>query len=202
MNPNRNFFRNVSTSMCRLSKNPERVLTNSRGECRRAKPATTHTLATALVLLATVASPGCDNDSASQPEETGQAMLSLANIPDNVNCIRVTAAGEFRSSVSDFDVVPGDTLSQALTGLPVGAVVFSANAYSGACTSVTKSTVPMWISDEKTVNIVQGRSSSVTLTLYKNGRAKVTVEFADQEDGGTDSGSSTGSVDGGAPTGG
>jgi hypothetical protein len=44
MNPNRNFFRNVSTSMCRLSKNPERVLTNSRGECRRAKPASIHAL--------------------------------------------------------------------------------------------------------------------------------------------------------------
>jgi len=175
MNPNRNFFRSVSTSTC---------------------------VAGAFALLAIVASSGCDDDHAPQSEETGQAMLSLDTIPDNVNCVRVTAAGEFRSSVSDFDVVPGDALAQALTGLPVGAVVFSADAYSGACTSVTKSTVPMWISDEKTVNIVQGRSSSVTLTLYKNGRAKVTVEFADQEDGGTDSGTAAGSVDGGAPSGG
>ena len=175
MNPKHNFFRNIFT--------------------------TTY-LSVSIALLATVAGPGCDNDHATQPEETGQAMLSLSAIPDNVNCIRVTAAGEFRSSVSDFDVLPGDILSQALTGLPVGAVVFSANAYSGACTSVTKSTVPMWISDEKTVNIVQGRSSSVTLTLYKNGRAKVTVEFADQEDGGTDSGSQAGSIDGGTPAGG
>jgi hypothetical protein len=78
-------------------------------------------------------------------------------------------------------------------------VVFSANAYAAACDSVTKSTIPTWISDEKTVTLVQGRSASVTLTLYKNGRAKVTVEFADQEDGGTDSGTS---VDGGAPSGG
>ena len=201
MNPNRNFFRTVSTSTG-LSKNPERVLTNSRDECRRAKPSSTHALAAAFALLATVASSGCDNDPTAQPEETGQAMLSLATIPDNVNCIRVTAAGEFRSSVSDFDVAPGDTLTQALTGLPVGSVVFSANAYSAACESVTKSTTPTWISDEKTVNIVQGRSSSVTLTLYKNGRAKVTVEFADQEDGGTDSGTAAGSVDGGAPAGG
>jgi hypothetical protein len=175
MNPNRNDFRNVSTSTC---------------------------LAAAFALMATVASPGCDSDRAAQPEETGQAMLSLAAIPDNVTCIRVTTAGEFRSVVSDFDVVPGDTLSESLTGLPVGAVVFSANAYSAACTSVTKSTIPMWISDEKTVNIVQGRSSSVTLALYKNGRAKVTVEFADQEDGGTDSGTAADSVDGGASAGG
>jgi hypothetical protein len=154
-------------------------------------------LAAALLL-----SPGCDDNQAAKGDESGQAMLSLAAIPDDVTCIRVTAAGEFRSSVVDFDVVPGDTLTQALTGLPVGAVVFSANAYSATCDSVTKSTVPMWISDEKTVNLVQGKSSSVTLTLYKNGRAKVTVEFADQEDGGTDSGTTAGSVDGGTPAGG
>jgi hypothetical protein len=152
----------------------------------------------ALLLLG----PGCDDNQAANANESGQAMLSLAAIPDSVTCIRVTAAGEFRSSVIDFDVVPGDTLTQALTGLPVGDVAFSANAYSADCTSVTKSTIPMWISDEKTVSLVQGKSSSVTLTLYKNGRAKVTVEFADQEDGGTDGSTPTGAVDGGSPTGG
>ena len=170
----RNVFRNVSTSTC---------------------------LAAALALSSLAGMSGCDGDQAASADESGQAMLSLAAIPENVTCIRVTVAGEFRSSVNDFAVVPGDTLSQALTGLPTGSVVFSANAYSVACTSVTKSTVPTWISDEKTVNLVQGKSSSVTLTLYKNGRAKVTVEFADQEDGGTDSGT-TGSVDGGAHSGG
>jgi hypothetical protein len=144
---------------------------------------------------------GCDDSPAATGDESGQVMLSLAAIPDNVTCIRVTAAGEFRSSVSDFDVVPGDTLAQALTGLPVGAVVFSADAYSVACTSVTKSTIPMWISDIKTVSLVQGKSASVSLTLYKNGRAKVTVEFADQEDGGTGGGIPAGAVDGGSPSG-
>ena len=152
----------------------------------------------ALLLLG----PGCDDNQAANADESGQAMLSLAAIPDNVTCLRVTVAGEFRSSVIDFDVVPGDTLTQALTGLPVGDVVFSANAYSADCTSVTKSTIPMWISDEKTVSLVQGKSSNVTLTLYRNGRAKVTVEFADQEDGGTDGSTPTGAVDGGSPTGG
>ena len=81
----------------------------------------------------------------------------------------------------------------------MGKDVFSANAYSQACESVTKSTAPMWLSDEKTVNVAQGKSTSVTLALYKNGRAKVSVEFADQEDGGTDAGASP---DGGANPGG
>jgi hypothetical protein len=136
--------------------------------------------------------PGCDD---SQPDatETGEAMLSVGTIPENVACIRVTVAGEFRQVVADYPVVAGDTLTQAMTGLPVGAVVFSANAYAQECASASKSTVPMWLSDEKTVNVAQGKSSSVTLTLYKNGRAKVAVEFADQEDGGTDGGADAGS---------
>jgi hypothetical protein len=154
-------------------------------------------LCASLALLSLTAFSGCDERASRESLETGQALLSLAAIPADVSCVRVTAAGEFRSSVTDFDVVPGETLSQPLTGLPVGPVAFSASAYSGACTTVSKSTIPSWLSDEKTVTIVQGKSSSVTLTLYKNGRAKVTVEFADQEDGGTDAGRAASTPDGG-----
>lgn len=143
----------------------------------------------ALLMLAAA----CD-DGAAAPDgtetETGEAMLSVGTIPENVACIRVTVSGEFRQVVADFAVAPGETLVQALSGLPVGADVFSANAYSQACEDAGKSTVPMWLSDEKTVTIAQGKSASVTLTLVKNGRAKVSVEFADQEDGGTDAGAS------------
>jgi hypothetical protein len=140
---------------------------------------------------------GCDHGKPDSTE-TGTALLSVDDIPEDVACVRVTAAGEFRQEVADYVVVPGTNLSESLSGLPVGKVLFSANAYSQACESVTKSTTPMWLSDQKSVNITQGKSSSVTLTLYKNGRAKVTVEFADQEDGGPDAHAAPdGGVDGG-----
>jgi hypothetical protein len=151
-------------------------------------------LAAACAVTALLSAPGCD-DHRTDATETGEVMLSVGTIPEDVACVRVTVAGEFRSVVSDFAVVPGDALAEALSGLPVGKDVFSANAYSQDCDSITKSTVPMWLSDEKTANVAQGKSSSVTLTLYKNGRAKVTVEFADQEDGGTDAGTA---ADGGS----
>ncbi len=139
------------------------------------------------VLLVLALCPGCEHGQ-TPANETGQVMLSVGTIPEDVACIRVTVVGEFRSVVTDFAVTPGGTLTEPLSGLPVGPDVFSANAYSQACEDVTKSTAPMWLSDEKTVNVAQGKSTSVTLTLYKNGRAKVSVEFADQEDGGTDAG--------------
>ncbi len=141
-------------------------------------------LAAAIGMAILLSLAGCDKPPVQT--ESGEVMLSVGTIPDDVTCVRVTSAGEFRQVVTDFDVVPGATLSQSLSGLPVGKVAFSANAYSQDCASVTKSTTPMWLSDEKSVNVAQGKSSSVTLTLYKNGRAKVTVEFADQEDGGSD----------------
>jgi hypothetical protein len=142
-----------------------------------------------LFLAALLPVSGCD-EHGPNPTETGTVMLSVGTIPEAVACIRVTAAGEFREVVTDYAVTPGAVLSESLSGLPVGKVLFSANAYSQECDSTTKSTAPMWLSDGKSVTIAQGKSSSVTLILYRNGRAKVTVEFADQEDGGTDAGAS------------
>jgi hypothetical protein len=138
----------------------------------------------ALAFLAFLPGAGCGASHSAEPE-TGQIMLALGTIPENVNCVRISAVGVGREFTRDLDVAPGQTVSEAISGLPVGVVVFSANAYATACSSVTKATVPMWVSDEKTVTLVQGKSSTVTLTLYKNGRAKVTVEFADDQDGGT-----------------
>lgn len=111
--------------------------------------------------------------------EAGEAMVTLTSIPSDVVCVRIFAANAARDVAHDIDVKAGDTVSQALTGLPIGPVTFTANAYAVACTSVTKSTVPTWVSEEKNVNLVPGKSSSITLTLLRNGRAKVTVEFED-----------------------
>jgi hypothetical protein len=153
-------------------------------------------LAALFALAVVAAGAGCDDDRKAEAEG-GEALLSLDTIPDDVNCVRVTITGEFRAVEREIDVVPGTALSESFSGLPVGSVLFSANAFSATCDKATASTIPMWVSEDKTVKIAQGKSSSVTLTLYKNGRAKVSVEFADQEDGGTDAGA-TGGVDGGA----
>ena len=139
----------------------------------------------AALLAVPLLQAACRHDQPGQTE-TGEIMLSVDAIPEDVSCIRVSVTGEFRDVTKDFDVTQGQTFTETFSGLPVGSVVFSANAYASDCSSVTKSTVPTWISEDKTVNVVQGKSSSVTLTLFKNGRAKVTVEFADQEDGGAD----------------
>jgi hypothetical protein len=79
--------------------------------------------------------------------------------------------------VRDLEVVEGQSVVESMSGLPVGQVVFQAQAYAQTCDSVTKSTVPSWVSDEVPVNVTLSSTKSVSLTLYHNGRAKVSVGF-------------------------
>ena len=111
--------------------------------------------------------------------ESGEATIVLETVPSDIACIRITVAAEGREAVRDLEVSIGQGVTETLTGLPVGAVTFTGNAYAAACGQVTRSTVPTWVSEPKDVNLVLGRISSVSLVLTKNGRAKVALEFED-----------------------
>lgn len=112
--------------------------------------------------------------------ETGRAMLQIATVPEDVKCIRITAAGATRTEERELDAVAGGMLSETLIGLPLGSVNFTGEAFPAACTSVTKSTIAAWASEPVTASIVLGRLSTVTLVMARNGRAKVEVSFDDE----------------------
>jgi hypothetical protein len=129
--------------------------------------------------LALLGLVGCDQASSAAPpaSHTEQVQLKIENVPPEVACLRLSATGASREVVRDLDVVEGQNVIESMSGLPVGKVVFEAHAYSQACDSVTKTTVPSWVSDQVAVNVSLSQSKSVSLTLYRNGRAKVTVGF-------------------------
>jgi hypothetical protein len=106
-----------------------------------------------------------------------QVTLQIENVPADVACLRIAATGATRQVVRDLAVVEGQSVSESFGGLPVGTVVFEAAAYAQTCDAVTKSTVPSWVSDQTAVTVSLSQSKSVSLTLYRNGRAKVTVGF-------------------------
>ena len=118
----------------------------------------------------------------------GQVTLRIEDVPADVACLRITATGTSRQVVRDLDVTLGQSVSETFSGLPIGTVVFQAAAYSQTCDNVTNSTVPSWISDEVSVTVSLTHSTSVSLTLYRNGRAKVTVGFDPESDAGTPDG--------------
>jgi len=130
---------------------------------------------------------GCDgNSGGAQPVE--QVSLHIEDVPADVACLHITATGTSRQVERDLDVIEGQSVSESFSGLPIGAVVFQAAAYSQTCDKVTKSTVPSWISDEVSVTVSLTHSTSVSLTLYQNGRAKVSIGFDPEVDAGSPDG--------------
>jgi hypothetical protein len=115
-----------------------------------------------------------------RPAEEVQALLTLAAVPPDVACVRITAAGPGRTVVREIGVSPGAMINEAFSGLPLGTVVFKGEAFSGDCDAVTKTTIPGWASEPETVAIVLGRQTTVSLTLNRNGRAKLNIDFNDE----------------------
>ena len=139
-----------------------------------------------LLALALFPLAGCDDNAAgAKPPGLEQVMLHIDNVPEDVACLRITANGTSREVVRDLDVIVGQAVAESFSGLPIGTVVFQAAAYSQTCDKVSKSTVPSWISEEVSVTVSLTHSTSVSLTLYRNGRAKVTVGFDPEVDAGT-----------------
>jgi hypothetical protein len=121
---------------------------------------------------------GCQ---ASQPPpEEIQALLVIPTVPAEVACIRITAAGPGRSVVREIGVSQGAMISEAFSGLPLGTVAFTGEAFSASCESVTRTTIAGWASEPEPVAIILGRQTTVSLTLNRNGRAKVNLDFNDE----------------------
>lgn len=133
----------------------------------------------ALAVFALGALGGCEGVE-SPGEDLGQVSVSLAVVPADIQCLRVTGEGADRSVVRDLDIGGAAPLTATLTGIPLGAVTFSAEAFAAACADVTKSTVADWVSDPTTVSVALGHVASVDLTMHRNGRAKVTIAFPDE----------------------
>jgi hypothetical protein len=130
---------------------------------------------------------GCDGNSGGA-QTVEQVSLHIEDVPADVACLRITATGTSRQVERDLDVTEGQSVSESFSGLPIGAVVFQAAAYSQTCDKVTKTTVPSWISDEVSVTVSLAHSTSVSLTLYQNGRAKVSIGFDPEVDAGSPDG--------------
>jgi hypothetical protein len=112
--------------------------------------------------------------------EVGQAVLQITAVPEDVKCLRITATGPGRTEERELDVTATGDLAETLTGLPIGSVVFKGEAFTGACTAVSKTTIAGWASEPVTASIALGRLSTVTLSMVRNGRAKVDVNFQDE----------------------
>jgi hypothetical protein len=134
----------------------------------------------ALLGAAATAGLGCEH----RKEETGLAQIQILQAPGDVKCIRVNAAGT-RTVTTSIGVSTGQSTDAILsvTGLPLGLVTFTADAFPIACPSVAATTVPTWVSESVTTFINAGEVAQLTLIMHRPGAASVSVDFPD---GGTE----------------
>jgi hypothetical protein len=140
---------------------------------------------------------------AGSSDDVGVARIALTGTPADVACIGLSVAGG-RTVSRLFSATPGMNQTIIVTGLPLGADVFTGQAFSADCGAVTSSTSPDWLSDGVTATLVAGAVTDVSLVLRRNGRAQVTFGFEEDDAGAAGAGGSggAGGAGGGADDGG
>lgn len=153
------------------------------GRVRPRCPASATTLRALLLPAATLAAlsacnhPGDPGDAS----DTGSVQLALTQIPANLACLRVKAVGNTRTADRDIDVTPGQSSAMlSLSGLPLGRVTVTADAFAMACSAVLPTSVATWVSDPAIVSILSGQVAMVPLKMNRNGRGSVAVDFSNE----------------------
>jgi hypothetical protein len=119
---------------------------------------------------------GCGADKENQAADLGMAELAITQVPTDVACVRVDAAG-IRSVQRDYDVKPGQNSILPMNGVPVGEVRFSATAFPSPCSLVGPGTIGTWVGDPISSQITPGQIARVLLHLRPNGNSLVGVDF-------------------------
>ena len=109
----------------------------------------------------------------------GSAVLALTQAPAEVRCVRISAIGS-RAVVRSFDTMGGQTTQFEMNGLPLGLVTFTGEAFDSSCAQVNAMSAPGWVSDPVPVTLTTGNKPTVMLSMRRNGRATVSVDFADE----------------------
>jgi hypothetical protein len=112
----------------------------------------------------------------------GEVSLAVLQVPADTGCIEIKVVGA-RTVDRFFDVTPGQTSTLRLSGLPVGNVTITGNAFTGACASVSSMSNPVWVSDPTPAVLVAGVPVDLTITLHHNGIGNIGVDFADDDGG-------------------
>src|SRR5262245_2036939 len=91
-------------------------------------------LGAAVALLAAALQAGCG--SRGSQDDVGSVRVAITMVPADVGCIALTATGTARTASRQFDVAPGASSVLTMPGVPTGSVVFSGQAFAGACAAV------------------------------------------------------------------
>src|SRR5262245_34647873 len=95
---------------------------------------------------AVLAIVGCGGEGTEQEELLGSAEIQITQVPADVSCVRITAAGS-RVSQQAFNVMAGQSSVLAMQGLPTGTVTFSGDAFNTPCSQVGPMSTANYVAD-------------------------------------------------------
>jgi hypothetical protein len=140
-----------------------------------------------LLPFALVAATACTRNAVPGPQDnTGSLQLSLTDAPADVQCLRVAVQGA-RLSIRTADLTAGARTRITFVGLPTGTVTLAAEAFSVACAAIDGKAPAPWVGGPLSADLYFGSVTMVTLPMRRNGQARFTVDFDDEDgDGGSE----------------
>lgn len=118
----------------------------------------------------------CNSYGEGDVEAVGEVEVALTNAPSDVSCLVIEVAGA-RKDERSFEVVAGKKQVFQMSGLPVGQVKISADAFAVKCKELNEKLAPTWYSDAVSARIRADRVTKVSLSMVHNGRAQVAIDF-------------------------
>lgn len=105
-----------------------------------------------------------------------QVVLALDAAPADVSCVVITASTDHADRRA-FSVTPGAATTFSLPRLPVGLVVFSVDAFAGACAGLGSASVATWLGGPVSAVLHAGANGPIAIAMHRNGEVKVSVDF-------------------------
>jgi len=132
-----------------------------------------------LVLLGCLGAAACESGGGSRSgdDQAGSIALAVSAAPAGVGCLRVTVAGSTRTVTRSLDVTPGVAINATLSGLPMGAVAVTANAFADACAAIVATSTATWNSDPIMVTLASGVAMPIQLVMRQNGLIDLSVDW-------------------------
>src|SRR5262245_10465571 len=132
---------------------------------------------------------GCDARSPAAPggslsggrgEEVEEVLVALSAVPSGVQCVRVQAAVAANPPVVvAAPVTSGMSFILSLGRLPAGDALFTADAFTFACSAVSATTSPDWVADPVTATLLPGVATTVELFFRRNNPVTADITFLD-----------------------
>ncbi len=123
---------------------------------------------------------GCGDDQAAMSaadDDLASVTLELGIAPTDARCAVITATPQTGTAiVRSITLIPQQPTVFTLNNLPVGTITFTQQVFTIACSMVTATTPPTWITDPVTVSLAAGVPVDLSFALRRvDGGGQVTI---------------------------